>query len=51
MNQSSGCGVVVLGLAIFALAISFGIWRLVERIADCEGLGHGLLYCIVVWGR
>jgi len=39
------------GIAVLVLLfLAFGVWRWNARMDDCRSLGHGTLYCVVVWG-
>lgn len=37
---------------IIAAAVIYGMsWIWISRMDDCGSLGHGLVYCMVVWSR
>lgn len=41
----------IIGVAVVVVAVLAAAgWRTVARLQDCETLGHGALYCLVVWG-
>lgn len=41
---------IVAAAVVVVAALCFGAWVWASRISDCKSLGHGTLYCVVVWG-